>query len=94
MLVGSGVRTTRNAGYATITGPWKNKEEFDTCTCKHCSRAWVVRSNVKGKANPGGWCSLCARMVCPTCVGKECVPFMIKLKMFEDRQALGEILGT
>lgn len=80
--------TPKKAGYATITGP-KGTKEYDTCTCAHDNRVWVVRSSIKGiKADPGGFCRLCMKMICPRCVGKACVPFERKLKIYEDRQRM------
>lgn len=84
--------TPKRAGYATITYS-KGVKEFDTCTCCHCGRVWVTRSTEKGQGDPGGWCRLCMKPVCPTCAGKECKPFLRKLDEYEQRQKLFKDIG-
>ncbi len=83
-----GKLTPKRAGYGVITGP-DGIKEFDTCNCRHCGRAWIVKSNdPNNKADPGGWCMVCNAMICPTCAGKECKPFLRKLEEYEKRQKL------
>ena len=84
--------THKRAGVATIIGPGVNNE-FETCTCNHCNRVWVTRSTVKGNGDPGGFCRLCMKMICPTCVGKSCMPFEKKLKLYESRNDLFKKMG-
>ncbi|TAL13944.1 hypothetical protein EPN95_04625 [Patescibacteria group bacterium] len=76
----------------TIVGPRRNMEA-DTATCVHCNRAWMTRSNVKGKGDPGGWCMVCMKMICPKCAGKPCMPFLKKLDLYEKRQDLFKKMG-
>lgn len=86
--------TPARAGYATIVGPGAPVKEFDTLTCAHCGRAWCVRtSSPSTTADPGGWCRLCMKPVCPTCAGKECVPFLRRLELYERRQDLFRSMG-
>lgn len=75
--------TPKKAGLATIVGPGGLTKKFDTCTCIHCNKVWVTFSTEKGIGNPGGWCRMCMRMICPNCAGKECEPFMRKLEKME-----------
>ena len=80
--------TNKRAGYGVITHPHYTRE-FDTCSCRHCGRAWIVKSNdPNNKADPGGWCMVCNAMICPTCAGKECKPFLKKLEEIEARDRL------
>jgi hypothetical protein len=72
----------KKTGYATITSPTGLKE-FDTCTCKHCGRVWAIKSTEKGQGDLGGWCRTCQGAICPTCVGKDCTPFMKRIKEYE-----------
>ncbi len=48
--------TNKRAGYLTITSPKEKTYEADTATCRHCNRAWIIRSTKKGEGDPGGWC--------------------------------------
>ena len=88
--------THRKAGQVTIVGPRQNFEA-DTATCYHCNRCWVVRSTDRNsksmEADPGGFCRLCMKMICPTCTGKECVPFEKKLQLYESRKDLFKKMG-
>lgn len=84
--------TPKNAGYATITSR-EGVKEFDTLTCCHCGRAWCIRSSVKGQGDPGGWCMVCNKAVCPTCAGKECMPLMKRLENMEQRDKLFRSVG-
>lgn len=78
-------------GYATIIGPGQYKE-YDTLTCIHCGSVWAVRSS-DGKGDPGGWCRLCDKPICPHCAGKDCFPFKRKLYLYERRQDLFKKMG-
>lgn len=80
--------TPKRAGYGVLVGPGYTKE-YDTCTCKHCNKAWVVRSNdPNNKGDPGGWCRMCNAPICPECAGKECKPFLVKLDEIEAKDRL------
>lgn len=80
-------RIQKKAGYAEITGPGQHKE-FDTCTCKHCNRVWVVRSTETKDVDLGGWCMQCMAMICSDCAGKPCFPFEKQIEIYEQRQRL------
>lgn len=84
--------TSFHAGYGVITGPGGQKE-FDTQTCAHCGRVWVVRSSEGRGDDPGGWCGVCAAMICPTCVGKPCFPLERRIQAIEDRDRFCRQLG-
>ena len=78
--------TPKRAGYGVLTDPTGTKE-YDTCTCKHCNNAWVVRSSdPNNKGDPGGWCRICMKPICPKCSGKPCEPFTQKLDRYEAKQ--------
>jgi hypothetical protein len=70
-------------GYAVLTSPSK-LVEADTFTCIHCNRIVFVKPRASA-AESGGWCCLCNKAICPTCIGKPCDPFEKKLKRMEDR---------
>ncbi len=80
------------SGYATITSP-QGVKEYDTCTCKHCNAVWTIRSTEKGQGDPGGWCTICARPICPNCVGKECFPLERRLELYEKSEKLFRDMG-
>lgn len=83
------MRTPHKAGYGVLTSPHAPTRELDTCTCKHCNRVFVVRSSAPAiPAEVGGWCGLCARMICGRCAGKPCVPFERQLEQMEARGRL------
>lgn len=84
--------TPKRSGYITLTSH-KVTYEADTCTCKHCNKAWIIRSTKKGEGDPGGWCRICSAPICPDCAGKECMPFEKKLKIYESKQKLFKELG-
>lgn len=87
------ILTNRRAGYATTVGPAGLSEESDTATCCHCNRVWVVKSTAAEKGDPGGFCRLCARMICPTCVGNPCVPFERRLQQMESSDRMMRQMG-
>ncbi len=77
--------TPKKAGYGVLTGPGYVRE-FDTCTCKHCNCAFIVRSSdPNNPAVRGGFCGKCYAPTCPTCQKKPCKHFMIKLEEMEAR---------
>jgi hypothetical protein len=85
--------TQKRAGYATISGP-EGIKEFDTCTCKHCNKVWVVKSTEKGQGDLGGWCRMCMAPICPECADKGCYPFMKRLLKYEQRQKMLNNVGV
>lgn len=85
--------TPKKAGLAEIVGPGGDVKSFDTVTCFHCNKAWVIRSTEPGQSDPGGWCRLCMRAICPVCADKGCVPFETKLKKYEDSQKFAKEAG-
>lgn len=77
----------RNAqGYLVITDPnSRGPVEHDTFTCHHCNRIVVVPT----KAAPdtvGGFCRMCMKMVCPSCVEGNCTPFEKKMEAMEAQE--------
>lgn len=71
-----------SGGYEIYTYGNGRVEEHDTFTCAHCNK--VVR--VRPKCDPadlGGFCGCCAKLVCPSCVGKGCDPLERKLERAE-----------
>lgn len=82
------ILTRKKAGYGVITHPHYTRE-FDTVTCKHCNGAFIVRSSdPNNPAVKGGWCGKCYAPTCPTCMKKECTPFLRKLEKYEAREKL------
>jgi hypothetical protein len=86
--------TPKRAGYATLVGPGY-QYEADTVTCCHCNSAWYVRSsNPAIKADPGGWCRMCMKAICPKCADKGgCKPFLRKLEEYEAKQRMFKEIG-
>lgn len=74
--------TKKRQGYASIIGPGQYKE-FDTATCKHCNKIWVVRSTEMGVGDLGGHCTMCSAMICSSCADKPCTPFEKQLLRME-----------
>lgn len=76
----------REQGYASLTDRTTGNvvAECSTTTCAHCNAI----THVKAKCRPediGGLCKLCMGLICPKCVGGECVPFVEKLARWEAR---------
>ena len=72
-------------GYAVSTTPEGSIEEHDTFTCPHCNGVQIVRP---GSGTKRGYCQLCDS---PTCGKKnclECVPFLKKIEIMENRYRL------
>lgn len=81
----------KRTGYATLVGPGY-KKQYDTRNCVHCNRNWVLKSDVKGKGEEGGFCTNCMNVICPECVGKACFPFMKRLERYEQKMRLRNCL--
>ncbi len=80
--------TPKRAGYGVLNHPHYTRE-FDTVSCTHCNKAFIVRSSdPNNKAVKGGWCGKCHAPTCPDCMKKECTPFLVKLKKMEARDRL------
>lgn len=73
----------RPQGYATLTGP-DGVVECDTSVCAHCNAITHVKPR-QDPATIGGLCKCCMGLICPRCVGGECVPFMKKIERWEQR---------
>jgi len=70
-------------GYATLTSDGGVAEQ-DTFTCSHCNSINHVKPGERA-ADLGGLCKCCMGLICLVCVGGECVPFMKKIEMWEER---------
>lgn len=77
----------RPGGYALICDPYAPTVEMDTFTCHHCNS--IV--HILPKASPdslGGFCRMCAKMICAPCVDLgSCTPFEKKLESMERHYA-------
>ncbi len=84
----------RAQGYLVIVDPYAAKPlEHDTFTCHHCNVVVVVEL----KADPdklGGFCRLCMKQICPTCLNGNCTPFEKKLEAIEARDRLTRAIGV
>jgi hypothetical protein len=73
----------REGGYVCLTDPEHGVREASTFTCAHCNKVVVVPP----RADPdklGGFCRMCMKMICPTCVDTgTCDPFEKKLELAE-----------
>lgn len=57
-------------------------EEGETFSCNHCNRVTMI----KPRQNPediGGFCLVCAKLICSGCVGRGCDPLEAKLARAE-----------
>lgn len=73
----------RAQGYACISDPDSGIKETDTITCCHCNR--VVHIPPGKVETVSDFCRSCMKMICITCAGKGCVPFLRKLEQEEAR---------
>lgn len=56
----------------------------DTLTCAHCNRLTRIRARERPE-DIGGFCTVCAELICAKCVGKGCDPLEKKLERIEAR---------
>jgi hypothetical protein len=90
----------RPGGYAHWTngGVGKPDIERDTYTCFHCGGVVYVEP-FQDPTEMGGWCPVCQKLICATCVDRgECRPFEKDLEAMEKadrlrRQILGDYHG-
>lgn len=68
--------------------------EHDTITCAHCNQVYIVphRHEESQARPPAQFCFQCKDAICPSCVGKDCVPFMRRVDAVEKKQAHGRHL--
>lgn len=72
-------------GYATITDPDRGVQEFDTYSCRHCTRSEHVPPHTDPAAI--GWlCNGCGQVICRACAAETarlgfCLPWKKKLDM-------------
>lgn len=79
----------RPQGYGVLTGPDGNVKEADSFTCHHCQRIVFVKPRCS-PSDAGGWCSICAKLICSPCLGRMsrgggCVPWEKKMEKMEAR---------
>lgn len=69
-------------------------DEHDTITCAHCGRVYIVphRHEESTARPPAQFCFQCKSAICPTCVGRDCVPFMKRVDAIEREGAQGRRL--
>ena len=72
-------------GYAVITSP-NGVKQFDTLTCCHCNKVWIINDSKTGKQNLGGFCRMCMKPICNECVGKSCTPLEKQIEQYEQKQ--------
>jgi len=66
-------------GYTFLVDGDGKAHEGETFTCKHCQRITRVEARQRPE-DLGGFCTLCAGLICSHCVGKGCDPFEAKLE--------------
>ena len=76
----------RPGGWASLTDRETGKVtgECDTTTCAHCNAITHVKAGCRPE-DIGGLCKLCMGLICPKCVGGDCVPFLKKIEIWEER---------
>lgn len=77
-------------GYSILVDPDAATVEADTFTCSHCNRIVTVKP-LAPPSDMGGWCSVCAQLICDRCVGKGCLPWE---KNMERQEARGRALRS
>lgn len=71
-------------GYICETMPSGRTVEADTFTCAHCNG--VTRLSARQRPeDAGGFCTVCAGLVCSSCVGRGCYPLERRLEEMEAR---------
>ena len=69
-------------GYLIGTGPEGLALEADTFTCFHCQKIVTVKPFCD-PADMGGNCTICDKLICSKCVGKDCTPWEEQMKRIE-----------
>lgn len=77
----------RPGGYSILTDPDASPVERDTFSCQHCNRVVTVQPRCD-PADLGGFCTVCAGLICPACSGKGCDPLEKKLERMEHRDRM------
>ena len=71
-------------GYTFLTDE-NGVTEGETFTCRHCQYITMVGAKQRPE-DLGGFCTICASLICSRCVGKPCDPFEEKRKRMEASQ--------
>lgn len=82
----------RPQGYATLIDPDSGMTERDTFTCAHCNMIQHVKPRAHAE-DIGGLCKACMGLICATCVGGKCVPYLEKVDQLERAIARGREVG-
>lgn len=77
-------------GYVTITDASGGVEEYDSFTCGHCQHIVHVPP-MTDPANIGGLCKACMKMICPNCLGKDCIPWEKQMEIMEAQHRRDEL---
>ena len=72
-------------GYTYLAEGDGKVTEGETFTCAHCQRLTMVGPKQRPE-DLGGFCGVCAKLICKHCVGKGCDPFEEKLRRHYARQ--------
>lgn len=75
----------RPQGYGVVSAPEGQAQEHDTMTCSHCQRIVIVKPRCP-PSDAGGWCGVCAKLICKFCAGKGCTPWEKKMEQIERRE--------
>ena len=72
-------------GYALVVGPEGVTYEADTFTCHHCQLVVYVQPHSPA-SDAGGWCGVCAKLICGPCADKGvCIPWEKQMEKMEAR---------
>jgi hypothetical protein len=69
-------------GYTVLVDGNGKTHEGDAFTCKHCQYITLVAARQRPE-DLGGFCSICASLICSKCVGRGCDPFEEKRRRME-----------
>ena len=72
----------RAGGYGLAVYDCGEVVEKDSATCNHCNRVFFVGPKEKPE-DIGGYCRMCAKLICAVCVDQGCVPFEKRLEQME-----------
>jgi hypothetical protein len=66
--------------------------EVETSTCAHCQNVTDI-PNRRTMMDKVDVCRNCMRLICLSCVGKPCVPWLKKLEIMEARSRMLKDMG-
>lgn len=69
-------------GLLSISYPDGATIRQETYSCRHCNTVTVVKPQQRAE-DIGGLCKCCMGLICPRCVGQDCVPLLKRVEAAE-----------